>query len=112
MPKGKAQVLAIFDFLQDFFLDKEFNGCWCIKTIAEIPKDNKEIRNEIQSQKQQFIQFISELVDKNLKIKSSKVSETKVRQIYLLYESAVGESHLHQEEWPISEAKNICSKLI
>lgn len=110
-PKGKTQILAIFDFLQEFFLNKDFNGCWCIKTIAEIPKDNKIIRKEIQSQKQQFLQLISKLVERNLKLNTTAL-ETTVRQIYLLYEGAVGESHLHQKEWPISEAKNICSKII
>lgn len=109
-PKGKSQILAIFDFLGQFFMDKEFNGCWCIKTVGELPKDNVEIRNEIQRQKQQFMDFISSLVQSNLKLKSKSDSTT--RQIYLLYEGAVGESHLHQNEWPIVEAKKICSRLI
>ncbi len=110
--KGKSQVLAIFDFLKEFYLDKDFNGCWCIKTIAELPKNNTLIRNEIQSQKKQFIDFIKTLVHSNLKLKSKKSYSALTRQIYLLYEGAVGESHLHQEEWPILEAKNICSKII
>ena len=110
--EGKAQILAIFDFLQEFFLAKEFNGCWCIKTIGELPKDNKVIRKEIQHQKEQFLEFITTLVDANIKVTSKKALESKARQIYLLYEGAVGESHLHQEEWPILEAKMICSKII
>lgn len=111
-PKGKSQILAIFDFLEQFFLDKEFNGCWCIKTIAELPKDNIVIRNEIQSQKEQFIKFIATLLHSNIKMKSKKTYNSKTRQIYLLYEGAVGESHLHQKGWPILEARNICSNLI
>lgn len=111
-PKGKSQILALFDFLQQFFSSNKFNGCWCIKTVAELPKDNKLIRIEIQGQKNQFIQLISNLVQSNLNIRSKKTSESKARQIYLLYEGAVGESHLHQEEWPIVEAKSICSKII
>lgn len=110
--KGKSQILALFDFLKDFFSEKDFNGCWCIKTVAELPKDNKLIRQEIQYQKEQFMQFISTLIENNVKVKSKKESESKVRQIYLLYEGAVGESHLHLEEWPIIEAKAICAKLI
>jgi len=34
------------------------------------------------------------------------------RQIYLLYESAVSESHLHQEDWPIKETKQLCAQII
>lgn len=111
-PKGNTQVLGLFDFLQEFFLDNKFNGCWCIKTLAELPKNNKLIRKEIQVQKEQFIQFISDLVQTNLKLKSKKQIATKARQIYLLYEGAVGESHLHQKAWPIVEAKSICSKIV
>ena len=111
-PQGRAQILAIFDFLELFYQDKDFNGCWCIKTVSEIPKDNEMIRNEIQSQKNDFITLISKLISNNLgEIKSEQVNSL-ARQIYLLYESAVGESHLHQENWPIHESKNLCEKII
>ncbi|MFD2543020.1 TetR/AcrR family transcriptional regulator [Lacinutrix gracilariae] len=111
-PKGKEQILAIFDFLQLFYQDKEFNGCWCIKTVSEIPKDNELIRNEIQSQKKDFIALIAKLITNNLEqVKEAQVNSL-ARQIYLLYESAVGESHLHQEDWPILESKNLCKKII
>ena len=111
-PKGKAQVLAIFDFLELFFRDKDFNGCWCIKTVSEIPKDNEIIRAEIQSQKHSFIDLISKLITDNLEnVKEAQVKSL-ARQIYLLYEGAVGESHLHQEDWPIKETKQLCSQII
>lgn len=111
-PQGRTQILAIFDFLELFYQDKDFNGCWCIKTVSEIPKDNEIIRNEIQSQKNDFITLISKLISNNLgEIKSEQVNSL-ARQIYLLYESAVGESHLHQENWPIHESKNLCEKII
>lgn len=110
--KGKTQILAIFDFLELFFQDKDFNGCWCIKTVSEIPKDNEAIRNEIQSQKTNFIELISKLVARNLEAVKTKKVDSLARQIYLLYESAVGESHLHQANWPIKETKKICSQII
>ena len=93
-------------------MDKEFNGCWCIKTISEIPKDDKNIRKEIQDQKNEFIAFIRELAISHIKTKSTQDQDSKIRQIYLLYESAVGESQLHQKNWPIREAKTICSQII
>ncbi len=111
-PKGKAQLLAIFDFLQLFYGNKDFNGCWCIKTVSEIPKENEKIRNAIQAQKSLFIQLISDLITDNIKHITTKKTTTVSRQIYLLYESAVTESHLHQADWPIKEAKNLCSEII
>lgn len=111
-PKGKEQILAIFDFLELFFQMKDFNGCWCVKTVAEIPSYNDIIRTEIQKQKNSFIALISNLIVNNLEnIKDEEVSSLS-RKIYLLYESAVSESHLHQADWPIKEAKSLCSKII
>lgn len=110
--EGKSQVLAIFDFLQLFFKNKDFNGCWCIKTVAEIPKENEKIRNEIQVQKNHFLHLIRKLITSNLEISSERKAESLAKQVYLLYESAVAESHLHQDDWPIKEAKNLCSHII
>ncbi|MEO0895296.1 MAG: TetR/AcrR family transcriptional regulator [Bacteroidota bacterium] len=108
--KGKEQILAIFDFLQEFYQTSVFNGCWCIKTVAEVPKDNEGIRGEIKRQKNLFIQVIADLIGENLGTEEQHTS--KVRQIYLLYEGAVSESHLHQADWPIAEAKRICEAVI
>lgn len=110
--KGKSQILAIFNFLQKFFKDKDFNGCWCLKTVSEIPKEDTIIKREIQHQKNLFIQFLSGLISKNLDGIDEKKIAAIARQIYLLYESAVAESHLHQEDWPIKEAKKICIQII
>ena len=111
-PASMQRVLSIFDYLEEFFDDRQFNGCWCIKTVAEIPKDNTKIRAEIQNQKGQFIELLKELTQVNYKGKSTAYKDSKVKQIYLLYESAVGESHLHQKNWPIQEAKTICAQII
>jgi len=110
--ENKSRVLLIFDFLDEFFNEKEFNGCWCIKTVSELPRNDRKIRNEIQKQKGQLIAFITDLTKVNFKGKTLKYRESKIRQIYLLYESAVGESHLHQVNWPIKEAKSICAQII
>lgn len=110
--KGASQPIAIFDFLLMFFKDKDFNGCWCIKTVSEIPKENQKIRSVIQEQKKKFIGFIRNLLADNQILKADKEIDTLSKQIYLLYESAVSESHLHQEDWPIISAKKLCSQII
>ena len=110
--KGAQQILALFDYLQLFFQDKEFNGCWGIKTVAEIPQNNQRIRVVLQKQKNEFLELINTLVTKNLKINKQEEITTTARRIYLLYESAVVESHLHQNDWPIKEAKQVCSQII
>ena len=109
-PSGESKLLGIFDYLQTFYASKSFNGCWCINTISEIPKENTLVRNEIVSQKKALIDYITELVDANLT--SDTLNENLAKQIYLLYEGAVSESHLQQDSWPISSAKDICKTLI
>ena len=110
--KGKNQLLALFDFLKTFFQDNDFNGCWCINTVSEIPKDNQKIRAEIQTQKAQFIQLIEELCQRNLTQNTKAKNKLLAKQIYLLYEGAISESHLHQDSWPIDAARGMCKQLL
>jgi len=111
-PKGKTQLLALFDFLQLFFQDNDFNGCWCVKTVAEIPMENEKIRNEIQVQKLNFLLLIEKLITDNLKsIEANHVSSL-AKKVYLLYEGAISESHLHGQDWPIKEARELCNLIL
>ena len=109
-PHGKEQLLALFDFLNVFFDGTDFNGCWCIRTVAEIPTDNVKIRDEIQKQKNDFLKLIEGLVIINLE--SVQDPELVAKQVYLLYEGAVAESHLHQNAWPIVSARQMCDQIL
>ena len=111
-PEGKERVLALLGFLKGFFKDKDFNGCWCINTISEIPKENQRIRAEIQLQKRQFIEYIEELVSTNAPRSTEEENANLARQVYLLYESALAESHLHQDSWPIDSALRVFNGLL
>lgn len=111
-PKGSAQILAIFDFLQLFYKNKDFNGCWCLNTVSEIPKENIVIREEIKKQKNLFIQQIVELINENMEGLTAIEKRTLANGIYLLYEGAVAESNLHQSDWPIIEAKSLCRQIL
>lgn len=109
---GDGQILALFDFLFEFFEEEDFSGCWCIRTISELPQENEKIRVEIQGQKKGLIRILESVIEQNKP--SYNESEVKIiaKQIYLLYESAVAESYLHQERWPIESARSMCEKLL
>jgi len=111
-PKGDDQILALFEFLKVFFKDKDFNGCWCVKTVAEIPQNNTRIRSEIQTQKKELLDLIQYLLDINYPTHSEEENLILARQVYLLYEGAITEAHLHQEKWPIISAKQICQLVL
>ncbi|MBL4648841.1 MAG: TetR/AcrR family transcriptional regulator [Aureispira sp.] len=111
-PQGEEQCIAIFDFLRLFFDDSNFNGCWCINTISEIPRENESIRKKIQAQKKDFMTFIQNVVARNLPSKTTKEQVLLTRHIYLLYEGAISESHLHQDSWPIDSAREFCKQIL
>ncbi|MEH6535555.1 MAG: TetR/AcrR family transcriptional regulator [Psychroserpens sp.] len=110
--KGEERILALFDYLDLFFNTKNFNGCWCINTISEIPKKNTTIRAKILKQKHSLIDYITQLIKGNLEAVSAEKSEAIAKQVYLLYESAISESYLQDDIWPIHSAKTICKQLI
>ena len=111
-PEGQQRVLAIFDFLQVFFQQREFNGCWCINTVSEVPLETERIHREIRGQKQGLIDFISALISENIEGVTEARSAALGKQLYLLYEGAVAESHLHQSDWPIKEMKEVAAVLV
>lgn len=110
--QGKDQILAVFEYAQNFFNKEDFNGCWCINTVSEIPRENSSIRKEIQAEKRDFMALIDNLVFNNMVHKPQEEVDTLSKQIYLLYEGAISESHLHQDNWPIEAAKDVAKKLL
>lgn len=109
---GRAQLLALFDFLVEFYNDKQFNGCWCLNTISELPKHDENIRSAIQRQKMDFLELIKRIITFGYGDMDDSQKESLTRRIYLLYESAISESYVHRERWPITEAKKICEILV
>lgn len=111
-PKGKKRLIGILEFVLEFYNDKKFNGCWCLRTIAEVPKDNKRIRDKIRSSKTNLLNYIENLVIDNINgIKKDKAIKLS-RSIYLLYEAALSESHLHNEAWPIENNIDLLKTLL
>ena len=96
-PKGRERVLGLFEFLVNFFNSESFNGCWCIKTVAEISEESDKILEEIHVQKQALLKFINELVDKNIEFKDPQEVKILAGQLYVLYEGALSESYLHND---------------
>lgn len=109
---GKIRILGLFDYLIRFFNQKDFNGCWCINTISEIPRENESIRAEILAQKESLVNYIAELIRENLINYSEKESLILAKQIYVLYEGAIAESNMQGDKWPITSAKSICDAII
>ncbi len=111
-PKGDDRLTAVLSFLIPFFQDSGFNGCWCIRTLAEVPRDNTRIRTKIKTNKNLLLDFIKELVKENKTALSDEEGNKLATRIYLLYESAVSESHLQNDAWPIYESIDILKSIL
>ncbi len=108
---GKSQLLALFDLLQDMYREENFQGCWGLKTLGELSPKQKKILEVIQKQKKDLLLFLGEVVGENLPNISKAEIEKISGGLYLLYESAITESHLFKNDWPIYMAKNIAPAL-
>lgn len=110
-PIGEKQLVAIFDFLRDLFRAGNFYGCWGQKILGELGPSDKKIHQVIQKQKKELLLFLGEIVGENIANVSKAETEKISGGLYLLYESAITESHLHQSDWPIHLAKSIAPSI-
>lgn len=109
--EGRQKLLAIFDFLRELYQKGDFHGCWGIKTLGELPSENEKILTVIQRQKKELLLFLGEIVGDVIANISLAETEKISGGIYLLYEGAITESHLHRNDWPIHLAKNIAPSI-
>ena len=108
-PKGKLQLLGLFDHLREVYRQEDFKGNCSSNILAEIPKDNKKIREEVTNHKSNLKNYIKELVTKN---SSTKHPEKLANKLFLLFEGAQTQSYVEQDSWPIKEAKDMALSLL
>jgi len=108
---SRAKLLTIFDLLRDMYLEENFQGCWALKTLGELSPDQTNILTVIQQQKKELLLYLGEIVGDTISNLSKAETEKISGGLYLLYESAVTESHLFKNDWPIFMAKSIAPSL-
>ena len=108
-PKGKLQLLGLFDYLREVYRQDDFKGNCSTNILAEVPKDNKKIREEVTTHKSNLKSYISELVDKN---SDTKQTDKLANKLFLLFEGALSQSYVQQDSWPIKEAKDMALNLL
>jgi len=108
-PKGKLQILTLFDHLRDVYRQDDFKGNCSNNILAEISIENKKIREEVAKHKADLKDFISELVIKNT---NTKQPDKLTNKLLLLYEGALTQSYVQQDSWPIKEAKDLAITLL
>ncbi len=103
-PSGDEKIRAVLKFLLPYFNQDNFNGCWCVRSLAEVPRDNAIVRKYLKESKSRFLRFLKLLVFENKPELNSEQRESLSLHLYLLYEGAMTGAHLHNEAWPIEHA--------
>lgn len=102
--EGDKRIIAVLEFLIQIFNKNDFNGCWCIRTMAEVPRENKRVREKVKENKQKFYTILETIVNENKPLLNRTKRKLLTSQLYLLYEGAIIESHLLESDWPIKTA--------
>jgi len=108
----KQRFLGTFDCLREMYHEDGFIGCWCINCLTKIGPKNFKIKKEIQAQKMGLVPYRAKIVQQNFPLNSIVETNALSSAIYLLYKSAISESHLHKKDWPIYAAKQFAKQLL
>jgi AcrR family transcriptional regulator len=100
----KTKIMAAFDFLYQMNIREDFRGCSFLNILSEIRRNDKLILAVIQKHKQDLRDFFAQLL--------SPTKKDVVDHIYLLFESAIIESQLFRNQWPIEKSKKIVQSIL
>lgn len=102
--KPKDKILAAFDFLQHMNEQENFRGCAFLNILSEITEQDGDALRIIRDHKKDLRAFLAAILTKEKQLVQDHV--------YLLFESALVESQLYSNQWPVAEAKKIVSDLL
>lgn len=103
-----AQILALFDVLEDWFASPDFKGCMFIRAAAEFQDKTHPIRQQSASHKQQIEDMLKGLVQEA----GLENPGLLARQLVLLKEGAIIAAHVQLSPTAAADAKAAARVLI
>ncbi len=100
----RKKILAAFDFLHAMNEAEHFRGCAFLNILSEITDKDAEALTIIQEHKKELRSYLANIL-------AGEPQQLK-DQVYLLFESAMVESQLFRNQWPVLEAKKIVNNLL
>ncbi|GAA0553354.1 TetR/AcrR family transcriptional regulator [Chitinophaga japonensis] len=100
----RKKILAAFDFLQAMNEQEDFRGCAFLNILSELSEKEAEALAIIRDHKKELKSYLGDILN-------GQPASLKT-QVYLLFESAMVESQLFRDQWPVLEAKKIISNLL
>jgi AcrR family transcriptional regulator len=117
---SKQKVLAAFDFLYSMNEKEDYSGCAFLNILSEITVKDREILAIIQDHKRDLRKYLADLISgtpvPGIPVrgtpKPQRIPDTVKDHVYLLFESAIIESRLFRQQWPVTEAKKIVDHIL
>ncbi|MEO1141240.1 MAG: TetR family transcriptional regulator [Pseudomonadota bacterium] len=104
----KAQLLAMFDALEEWFLEDGFKGCMFIKASSEYQDRDHPIHQQSAEHKRLLQRHLEQLASEAKLQNPGQL----VRQLLLLKEGAIVTAHLGHTENPALDAKSAAENLL
>lgn len=102
--KPKDKIAAAFDFLFDNNEREHFRGCAFLNILSETTEKDTTVLTVIQDHKKDLRAFLGEIL--------TNEKQSVKDHVYLLFESAIVESQLYRNQWPVQEAKKMALGLL
>ncbi|MEL6617959.1 MAG: TetR/AcrR family transcriptional regulator [Pseudomonadota bacterium] len=104
----KAQLLAMFDALEEWFLEDGFKGCMFIKASAEFQEQDNAINAQAYAHKRMLVDHFEDLAAKA----GADDPHALARQLLLLKEGAIVIAAMSHSESAAQEAKSVARLLL
>ena len=104
----RAQLLAMFDALREWFNSPEFRSCMFIKASSEYPDPDHPIHALSAEHKRLLFQQVEKLASQAGATKPAELA----RALLLLKEGAIVTAHLGHEADPAGDAKKVAEALL
>lgn len=108
----KANLLALFDFLESWMEDSDFRGCAFLNTLSEVTDPDHPMRTEVISHKRALQTKIQELTTRHFANKPPAFGKQKGTIIFLLFEGALVEAQNFRDPALIISAKKEVKSLL
>lgn len=104
----RAQFLAIFDWLEEWFRQPTFNGCAFIRAVGEFPSADSEVNRAVVKYRTRFLELLESL------LASMDIREPSefAQRILLLTEGAIVVSHTFRDPEAASRARRVAEDLL
>ncbi len=109
----KARLLGLFDFLEHWTSETNMRGCHLLNIAPEFPDPHSKIRQDVTEYKAFLRDGIRALTREALQDTSNEAHVQSLGDtIFMLYEAAMVESQVFDDNWPIHQARETVRKLI